>query len=61
MRIKLAETLSVNIDQINIKATTTEKLGFTGREEGIAAEAVCLLGLSWDCPQTPISAFSSPS
>ena len=45
MRIKLAETLSINIDQINIKATTTEKLGFTGREEGIAAEAVCLLGL----------------
>lgn len=43
MRIKLAETLSININQINIKATTTEKLGFTGREEGIAAEAVCLL------------------
>ena len=61
MRIKLAETLSVNIDQINIKATTTEKLGFTGREEGIAAEAVCLLSMSWDCSQTPISAFSSPS
>ena len=43
MRINLAETLSLSIDQINIKATTTEKLGFICREEGIAAEAVCLL------------------
>lgn len=43
MREKLSETLNIDIEQINIKATTTEKLGFIGREEGIAAEAVCLL------------------
>lgn len=39
----IAETLGVSTDQINIKATTEERLGFTGREEGIAAHAVCLL------------------
>lgn len=40
---KVSETLSCNINQINIKATTTEKLGFEGREEGISAHAICLL------------------
>lgn len=39
----LAKTLQIENNQINIKATTTEKLGFIGREEGIAAEAVCLI------------------
>ena len=43
MRAKLAQTLAVEEGRVNIKATTTEKLGFVGREEGIAAEAVCLL------------------
>jgi 2-C-methyl-D-erythritol 2,4-cyclodiphosphate synthase len=43
MRKKLAETLQIDIDQISIKATTTEKLGFVGREEGIAAQACTLL------------------
>ncbi|WP_339148330.1 MULTISPECIES: 2-C-methyl-D-erythritol 2,4-cyclodiphosphate synthase [unclassified Sutcliffiella] len=43
MRKRIAELLEADIDQVNVKATTTEKLGFTGREEGIAAQAAVLL------------------
>ena len=46
MRGLIAEDLSVGVKQINIKATTTEKLGFTGRKEGIASHAVVLLEAS---------------
>ncbi|MCG1023911.1 2-C-methyl-D-erythritol 2,4-cyclodiphosphate synthase [Sutcliffiella horikoshii] len=43
MRKRIAELLEADVDQVNVKATTTEKLGFTGREEGIAAQAAVLL------------------
>lgn len=43
MRELIASDLRVAPDQVNVKATTTEKLGFTGREEGIAVHAVALL------------------
>ena len=43
MREKIAGVLGVGIDRISVKATTEEKLGFTGREEGISSQAVVLL------------------
>lgn len=43
MQRVLAEVMGVDEDQVSIKATTTEKLGFTGRQEGISAYALCLI------------------
>ena len=43
MRERLAEVMGVEVSAVSVKATTTEKLGFTGREEGVAAYAVALV------------------
>lgn len=43
MRKNIANALNIDITQVNIKATTEEKLGFTGQEKGISAQSVCLL------------------
>ncbi|MBO4336851.1 MAG: 2-C-methyl-D-erythritol 2,4-cyclodiphosphate synthase, partial [Lachnospiraceae bacterium] len=43
MRQNIASALSIDISQVNVKATTEEGLGFTGSMEGISAQAVCML------------------
>ena len=43
MRARMAEILGIDVGRVSVKAGTTEKLGFTGRAEGIAAQAVVLL------------------
>ena len=54
MRQNLSEAIGCGISQVSIKATTEEKLGFTGNEEGIAAHCVCLLQrLEPAAPQMP--------
>ena len=48
MRRNMAEALGISESKLNIKATTEEGLGFTGREEGIASQAICLLTVKQD-------------
>ena len=43
MRANIAKTLELDLNRISVKATTEEHLGFTGRKEGIAAHAICML------------------
>lgn len=43
MRENIAKTLNIHVDQINVKATTEEGLGFTGKGEGISSQSICLL------------------
>ena len=43
MRERLAEVVEIGVDRISVKATTTERLGFEGREEGVSATAVVLV------------------
>ncbi|KAA1173720.1 2-C-methyl-D-erythritol 2,4-cyclodiphosphate synthase [Marinobacter salinexigens] len=43
MRLNISEDLGIPASRVSVKATTTEKLGFTGRGEGIACQAICLL------------------
>lgn len=43
MRLNIAEDLGIPASRVSVKATTTERLGFTGRGEGIACQAICLL------------------
>ena len=43
MRVNIANACNIEVDRVNVKATTEEKLGFTGRKEGISAHCVCLI------------------
>ena len=43
MRLNISKALGISVNQVSVKATTEEKLGFTGNKEGISAHCVCLV------------------
>ena len=45
----IAKAMNISVDQINVKATTEEGLGFTGTEQGISSQAICLLTTIYEC------------
>ena len=55
MRQNIADTLLLDLSQVNVKATTEERLGFTGREEGISSQAICALTGLFDA-SAPVAA-----
>ena len=55
MRRNIAETLGIEIDQINVKATTEEGLGFTGTGEGISSQAICALNKVTNCASVDVT------
>lgn len=54
MRENIANALGISIEQINVKATTEEGLGFTGCGEGISSQAICMLTSPFDLSATPV-------
>lgn len=62
MEQNVADTLQIAKEQVNIKATTEEWLGFTGREEGIASQAICsLTGLYEEVCRSEADAAAAPA
>ena len=55
MRQNIADALEIDMDTVNVKATTEEGLGFTGMGEGISAQAVCMLASPMDLITRPVS------
>ena len=60
MRQNIADTLSIDIAQVNVKATTEEGLGFTGSGEGISSQAICLLNSPREFATINIEDIESP-
>lgn len=54
MRENIANTLGIQVNQVNVKATTEEGLGFTGSGEGIASQAICMLTSPFDLTAQPV-------